>query len=231
MGVNELLEAAEIAGIIGLVGYCLRFDPGAGKFKEMLDNDLTGQLLHVQVECGSYLPDWRPGQDYRQTVSALKELGGGALLELSHELDYIYWFFGDITSVYAYLHNSGTLRIDVEESADLILTNHEGLPISMHLDFNSRHAKRCCTVHGTNGKLTWDAIKKQVIWCREDTNPIFEFFEDDSDHKYREQLQHFLDCIENNNSPAVTLKDSTVALRLVEAAKKSHETGKNIVLG
>ena len=229
-GVDEFLNEASTKGITGLIGYVLRYDPAARKFAQMLQVGLLGNLLHARVECGSYLPDWRPDQDYRTSVSARPELGGGVLLELCHELDYIRWFFGEMISVYAHLHNSGTLEIDVQESGELILTNGYGLPISVHLDFHRRHPSRCCSVQGIEGELTWEAIQKQVIWHPAGGEPQVETFDFDRDHIYREQLQHFLDCIENGTPTVVSLEDGAAAVRLVDAALQSHESGQRMQL-
>ena len=128
----------------------------------MFKRKKIGQILHISVESGSYLPDWRPKQDYLKSVSARKELGGGVLLELSHELDYIRWLFGPIGSLTAVLHNSDTLGIEVEDGADIILKNTKGLPISVHLDFNSRSSRRRCIARCSEGDITWDAIQKKV---------------------------------------------------------------------
>ena len=224
-GVNELLDQIEQANIVSLCGYVLRYDPGAKKFKEMLLNNCVGQLLHVRVVCSSFLPDWRPGRDYRETVSAVPELGGGVLLELSHELDYIRWFFGEMRSVQANLHNSRTLGIDVEEAADLIMISEEGFPVALHLDFNQRFSKRYCSIQGTDGELTLDYINKRIIFHPADSDPEVQSFDYERDHLYKEQLSHFLDCIENDVSPSVTLSDGAAVLNIVEAAKQSHETG------
>ena len=104
---------------------------------EMINSKKIGKILHVQVDCGSYLPEWRKGQDYRKSVSAKTKLGGGVLLELSHELEYIRWFFGDMKSVYANIQNSETLDIDVEDSVDMIFESDKGFSVSVHLDYNS----------------------------------------------------------------------------------------------
>ncbi len=64
--------AVNNAGVVGLTGYVLRYDPVARAFKSLLGDGRLGQLLHVRVEAGSYLPDWRPEQDFdsgmRKTV-------------------------------------------------------------------------------------------------------------------------------------------------------------------
>ena len=64
---------------------------------EKISKYISGLGSNLSPEVGQYLPDWRPGTDYKSGVSAQKDLGGGALLELSHELDYLQWFFGNFT--------------------------------------------------------------------------------------------------------------------------------------
>ena len=228
--VDNFLEISENSDVVGLVGYCLRYDPAAKQFKKLLNSKKIGQILCVDVDCSSYLPDWRPNQDYRQSVSARKELGGGVLLELSHELDYIRWFFGYIESVSAVLQNSGTLSLDVEDNADLILKTVEGLPISVHLDFNSRNVRRTCSVKTSNGDLIWDAASKKVIWRMAKGSEKVESFNYDKDEIYRQQLQHFFNCIEHGQAPMVTLESGAAVLQIVEAAKKSNVMGNKVSL-
>ena len=77
-----------------LVGYVLRYSSNSNLFKQNMLNHNLGDLLFARINCSSYLPNWRPHQDYRRTVSASSKYGGGVLLELSHEIDYANWFFG-----------------------------------------------------------------------------------------------------------------------------------------
>ena len=230
VNINKLLKIRRKSKIIGLVGYCLRYDPAALKFKAMLNEEMIGEIIDVTVECGSYLPDWHPNKNYRESVSANKKLGGGALLELSHELDYVNWFFGDIDNVSGKLINSDTLDIDVEDSVDMIFNAAKGFTISIHLDFNSQTIRRTCKVRSTNGNLVWDAVAKKVVWQSVDEPEEDYFFHFDQDEIYREQLKHFIDCIENNQSPRVTFEDGAKVLRIVEAARKSSATGKRVAM-
>jgi predicted dehydrogenase len=231
VGVPDFVTDASQSGVICLTGYVFRYDQAAQKFREMLTKGYPGHLLYVRVECGSYLPGWRPGLDYRECVSARSDLGGGVLLELSHELDYVCWFFGYPRSVYAYLMNSGTLGLEVEESADLVLESEMGMPISVHLDFNRRHTTRFCTLYGAAGTLTWDAVQKQVSWLPAGRNPEILRFDYGSDDMYVNQLRHFLCCIEKGSEPAASFNDGEKALRLVDAARRSHATGRRVDLG
>jgi predicted dehydrogenase len=184
-----------------------------------------GTILSSSINCSSYLPDWRNDKDYKSSVSALKNLGGGVLLELSHEIDYSYWLFDDFISVYCFALNSGTLNIESEDIADIILVSKEHFPVNIHLDFNSRIYNRTCTVRGTKGNLIWDIFEKKIHLQRSNKNSEI-IFSDAQNDMYYSQLTHFFDCIENNSEPFVTLNDGVASMRLIEASIKSSETGK-----
>ena len=228
--VNELLRVKKKYKVVGLVGYCLRYNSGALKFFDIINNKKIGQILYVQVDCGSYLPDWRKGMDYRESVSAKKELGGGVLLELSHELDYIRWFFGEMKSVSAKIQNSGTLDINVEDSVDMIFTSEQGYSVSVHLDFNSRNTRRMCIAKCSNGDLIWDNVANKVIWRPANGQEEVQLCQNDHDYIYKEQLKHFFDCIDNKKHSSVSIDDGVIVLNMIESAKKSHKIGKKVAI-
>ena len=229
-GVNKLLSIQKRSNSIGLLGYCFHYSSAAQKFKKMINSKKIGKILNVQVDCGSYLPDWRKDQDYRQSVSAKSDLGGGVLLELSHELDYIRWFFGEMKSVFANIQNSGTLDIDTEDSVDIIFHSDKGFPVSVHLDFNSRITRRECIARCSNGDLIWDIIENKVVWRPADGFEEAEMYQDDRNYVYKEQLIHFFNCIEKGKLPAVSIHDGVSVLNMIESIKKSHKIGKKVAI-
>ena len=79
-----------------MVGYNLRHMKSLSKFREILKKKIIGKILSVRSEVGQYLPSWRINSDYKKSVSAREELGGGVLLELSHDIDYLVWLFGKV---------------------------------------------------------------------------------------------------------------------------------------
>ena len=101
------------------IGYNLRFHPGVLSLRDALTDQ---RVLSAQVRYGQYLPDWRPGRDYRHTVTA--GVGGGVLLELSHELDLVNWLLGPSFVLYGRSLHTGTLEIEQEDLAIGVL----GLP-------------------------------------------------------------------------------------------------------
>ena len=233
---NNLQEALELkqindrtAGKI-FVGYCLRYDPNAIKFMSLLSENAIGEILNINIECGSYLPEWRPESDYRKSVSSRQELGGGVLLELSHELDYARWFFGEIKSVYSQYSNSNTLEIDVEDQADLLLTTETNKVINLHLDFNTHAARRHCIVRGSEGDLIWDAIQKKVTLKSLGNGQ--EYAEDyDRDFLYQQQMKDFIESIEQNGDPKISIEDGLQVLKMIDAARRSNDSGRMIPIG
>ena len=228
--INELSKLIEKNKTKVLTGYVLRFDTGAMQLKEWLLDKKIGDILHVRIECGSFLPDWRPGQNYLNSVSVSAKLGGGVLTELSHELDYLCWFFGRPIKLYAKLRNTGKLKVDVEDQVDLIVTSKEGYPITVQLDFNRRHPTRICEIQTEHGKLTWNAIDKTTSWEQKDKKTILRKFSFDRDYIYQEQIKNFVDCIENNQEPVCSFEDGVDALKLIIAAYHSNKINQEVII-
>ena len=229
-GLSELKALVETHNVPVLVGYVLRYDQAAQYFYHLLQSKEIGDLLHVCIECGSYLPDWRPEQDYRESASARKDLGGGVLLELSHEIDYANWFFGPFAEVQASLQYSKTLEIETEDGADLLLYNSVGLPVSVHLDFYRRVPTRQCRVQTTQGELVWDALAQKVRWTTAVGEVTEQHFSQARDDLFVRQLEHFFDCIENHTPPRISLQDGVEVLKIIEKVKQSHLLGERVTL-
>ena len=125
-GARALVEAAASAGRVLIVGYNLRFLPSLRCLRDALHAGTIGRPMSVRAEVGQYLPEWRPDRDYRETNSARSELGGGVELELSHEIDYVCWLLGDVSSVDAILGRTSDLEIDVDDTAEILLRFESG---------------------------------------------------------------------------------------------------------
>ena len=118
--VQQLIDLCESKKLTLAVGYNLRFLESLIKFKDAIQAGMIGKLISIRVDSGSHLPDWRSGMDYRKSVSAIEDLGGGVLRELSHEIDYVRWIFGEIDWVKATLINTQVLGLNVEDTAHLV---------------------------------------------------------------------------------------------------------------
>ena len=80
------------------VGYNLRFHPVIQYASNLIKNT---KIISIDSICRSNLKNWRK-VNYTKSSSASKKKGGGVLLDLSHELDYIYYLFGDLFIKYSF---------------------------------------------------------------------------------------------------------------------------------
>jgi len=231
-GAIELIELAEKLRIPAAVGYNLRQKASLIAVRKLITENAIGSISAVRAEVGQYLPDWRPGARYQDGVSARRALGGGPLLELSHEFDYLYWMFGLPDLVTARGGRYGSLEIDVEDVVEVTLefAGHRRMLANVHLDFLQRAPDRRCRFIGTEGTVIWDAIADTIDvfraetgqWQRVSCPPA------DRDATYLEQLRRFLAAAKGGTSTLPTLAESFDVLTIAVAAARSITEGRTI---
>ena len=224
-GVKALIGEARASGRVLQVGYNLRFHPPIRKLKQIVDENTIGRILWTRAEVGQYLPDWRPWQDYRQSYTARRELGGGIILDASHEIDYLLWFFGEPIEVLCMASTVSQLAVNVEDSASLLLRFPSGAHADLHLDFVQRVPSRSCKLVGEEGTAIWEdgeATKVRVV--RPDKQAEDFRFDFDDNEMYVAEVKQFLDCIETGQSPLVNAEHAAQVLRWALAARTAAET-------
>jgi len=158
---NRLIDLSSSVPIN--VAYVLRHDICAQYMRQIIKSNRLGANIEADFYCGSWLPDWRPQQDYRHSVSSRSNLGGGALYEISHEIDLAFWFFGLLQLKDAFLQNTGILDVDVEDRALLFACSSENNPVSFRLNFCTRPPRRVVTIRGADGEVIWNLLDCTVI--------------------------------------------------------------------
>jgi predicted dehydrogenase len=227
-GVEALARLARIRQLPLMIGYNLRFLPSLMKTAALLDSGAVGRVISVQAEIGQYLPDWRPKSDYRSTVSAQSGLGGGALLELSHEIDYVYWIMGMPKSVYCIGGRLSDLDTDVEDCVEILLQYEYPSRIArIHLDFLQRPATRSCKIVGSSGTIVWDGMADSVQLSAHGGSaaPDLFDFKGDRNQMYVDEVDHFLRCVAHGTPPSIDAEQGYDVLAIVEAARRSMIDG------
>jgi predicted dehydrogenase len=235
-GVMQLLETCERRGVFSLTGYNLRFLQSLQRYRDLLGENMIGKVLSVRCEIGQYLPSWRPDSDYRQGVSAKREFGGGALLELSHELDYLRWIFGEVEWVKATLSRQSMLEIDVEDTAHLTLgfaSALDGYQLigAVNLDFFRHDTTRICTAIGEKGSLRWNGLTGEVLFYgagRKEWELMFSH-QHHRDDSYMAEWKNFIECVNAHKIPLITGEDGLKVLQIIEAARHSEKSGGQMV--
>ena len=235
-GVQTLIDLCVKNKIILMTAYNLRFLPTLQEFNKLLKLGKIGKILSVRAEVGSYLPEWRPESDYRKSVSSQRKLGGGATLELSHEIDYISWIFGPIKWVKAHSCKQSNLEIDVEDTVQVIfgcekLEKHT-LVGSLSMDFIRRDPSRFCLAIGEEGSLLWDGILGEVRYFSANNNKWNVIFADkpQRDFTYIEEIKHFFSSIENLSEPIISGNSALETLFIVDAIKKSSKIDSKVII-
>jgi predicted dehydrogenase len=201
------------------IAYCFRFNPVILKLKEILQQGQIGEIFNVNFRVGSYLPNWR-NIDYRKSVSANKKLGGGVLLELSHEIDLLIWLFGRPSLKGAVLRNHDHLELDVEAISDVLLESPKKEILYLHQDFLSNKDYRTIEIYGLNGTIECDLIKETLDLTLQDDSikDTYEF----STHPnmYDLMIKTFIDS-ECSNKNFASLSEGVEVLRLIEEIKST----------
>jgi len=231
-GIDALISRCQASSVVLMVGYNLRFMPSLIRMRELVRAGAIGQVLSARAEVGQYLPDWRPTADYRQGVTARAALGGGVLLELSHDIDYILWILGLPARVTAAGGKFSDLEWDVEDLAELLLEyDYPRRLVSIHLDMLQRSPTRTCRVVGSEGVLLWDCIADRLDlfqaadrqWRRVDVPSMA-----DKNLMYIDQLTAFVDCVQTGRRPSCDGVEGHQVLQLVDAARVSILTGRRV---
>ncbi len=236
-GCHELAAMCRANAVPVVVGYTLRHHPGFIELQGVLGSGAVGRPLFLRAEVGQYLPDWRPGVDYRTTVTASRSLGGGPLLELSHELDLARALLGTPVSVSAQLARVGDLEIDTEDTADLVLRHQSGQAgrvavSSIHLDILQRPSQRMLRLTGTDGTLQLDLVAGTLVRIATDGNAAAVPFPAliDRNELYRAELADLLAAIDGR-TPRVGLDDGIATMEIIDAARRSDAAGVAVGLG
>lgn len=220
-GIDVFLGMAEERQRCVGVGCNLRFHPAMEAIHAAVCEGRIGRLLTARAEVGQYLPDWHPGTDYRQEYSARAALGGGALLTLIHELDYIYWIGGDVSEIIGVCAKVSDLELDVEDVAEMICRHISGTLTSVHMDFLDRAYNRRSRWVGDAGTIEWiwrgpvhliqPGGNQEILW----QNQNFDF-----NNTYMMELQDFFNCIKSGKQPRTTGWEAKRVLEIALAVRR-----------
>jgi predicted dehydrogenase len=178
-----------------MVACNLRFTDG---FRTMSDNvGAIGRPVSFTARFGYDLAAWRPGVDYRTVYSAHRDMGGGIILDAIHEFDYILALAGPATDVEGVWSTSGSLEIDVEDCAEVVMRHKGGALSSLHLDYLSPVYRRSLTVVGTDGELAWDFAAGAVDLVTADgaATPLLRHADQDRNVMYVREAEALLDSV------------------------------------
>jgi predicted dehydrogenase len=220
-GLADCARLLEEQGRKSLVGYNLRCHPVCEVVQETLRQGVLGRVTSARVSVGQYLPDWHPHEDYRHGYSASRRLGGGVVLDLIHEIDLLYSWFGKPEVVKAVAGKISALDIDTEDTAEILCRFAGGVIGSAHMDYVQRVPMRTGTIVGDEATLTYDLLKHECQVHRPGVPPVVHAFpEFVRNEMYVAELARFLEAIQGDTSCSPSLREGIDVLEIALRAKR-----------
>lgn len=159
----------------------------------------------VRVICSSYLPDWRPGVDYRQVYSAHKDMGGGVTIDLIHEWDYLVDLFGEPLECYNFKGTYSHLKIDSDDLS-VYIARYPNLLAEVHLDYFGRSYRRSIELFCKDGTVVAN-FGEGTLTLEDGT---VEHYPEPVNRRYEREMEYFIEYSlhgagESVNPPAQAL--------------------------
>lgn len=225
-GIDNLIEKASKKRKVALVGYTLRFSPGLIRIKKMIEESVIGDILSLKASVGYYLPYWRPYENYRSGYGARKDMGGGIVLDASHEIDYIRYLAGEVEEVFAVCRKLSKLEIDTEDFAEITMRHSNGAYSQIHLDYLQSNYRRSCEIIGDKGMIIWDInerIIKQFTLNDKEYHTCYEGLNADINEMYKQEMKHFFQCIKGNEKPLIDIEEGRRIQEIIMKIKESSD--------
>jgi predicted dehydrogenase len=218
---ERVVEAAEQAGKVLMVGHLLEYHPGVRKLKQVADSGQLGEMRYIygnRLNLGKLRPD----------ENALWSLGAhdvSVLLHLAEEEPDELHAFGE-----------SYMRAPIEDVVFCYLRFPSGLMAHLHLSWLDPHKERRFTIVGSDKMATFDDMQleqKLVIYDKgfdEDYSSFGEYIARSGDvwsprvpneEPLRIECRHFADCVRNGKTPVSDARSGLRVVRVLEGLQQS----------
>ncbi len=198
---REVENAESLLGpdVISYVAAPLRYTCALQKAAEIVK---THRIYCARAISSSYLPDWRPGVDYRKVYSAHRDQGGGVSIDLIHEWDYLSMLFGFPERVSSVIGKYSHLEIDSDDLA-VYVAQYPDKAVEVHLDYFGRKTVRELELFTEEGTFRCDIAAASVLYP--DGKKVC--FPEEANDKYLNEMRYFLSLVKGET------KESTNTIR------------------
>ena len=223
------------AGKVVQVGYVLRHHPAAQHVRELLAENVIGELHQVTVTAGQHFPSFRPA--YREIYYKRHDSGGGAVQDAAtHLFDMIQHLAGALDWIFCDYAHQELADVEVEDTVHLIgragggrvmvslALNQFMAPNETHLQLNGARGSLAIRFHEHRAGMY---MLGDPGWTW--TEPLVA----ERDDLFRAQAQNFLSAAVGQEPPLCTIDDGVRALAVNLAALRSGEkrTVENVYAG
>jgi len=179
----------------------------------------------------AHLADWHPWEAYQDFFMSSKELGGGALLDESHFVDLMLWFFGMPESVTAKIDKLSGLDIETDDNVDILVKYKGGLRVSIHLDLFGRPHEKYISVTGEGSSIQWSFEPNVIKYSNKiEQNWVKSEFNLERNDMFIEVVKEFLEVLDGKNDISCTLNEGVQVMKILEACRLSSKEDRTVNL-
>jgi predicted dehydrogenase len=201
---------------IGMTAYNMRFHPCVKETQRLIESGVLGKVYSSRFFVGQYLPDWRPNNDYSKSYSADKEMGGGVIFDLIHEIDLACFLVGEPRSnIAAEVDKLSDLQIQTEDIVEALYRSKRNCIVSIHLDYICQEYQRYIEIIGERCSLRADLYTNQIAVTSSVVDLDTKFFREFSrNDMYLEMLSSFVTCIEEKRTTPISLQEGLLSNKI-----------------
>jgi predicted dehydrogenase len=231
--VNELEVCCRERKCTCYVAYQWRFHPCFQMAKRILISGELGAIVSASFELASFVPNWHPYEDYRELYAVRSDLGGGAILTESHELDLCYQLFGLPQQLFCVGGALSDANLDVEDTASILMDYRKDVrrfPVLVSLSFMQKHTRRSWSIAGNQGYLTWNQDDNTLRHYNYTTGETQIFRPENFDHDtmFTAQAAYYLEWLQSAPRDDTGLEVGKASLIIALAAKRSLCSGSTV---
>jgi len=222
---RKMIDACKANGVKLMIGFMMRFHSSHQKIKELLDKEVLGRIIEVRAQLHLWYPDavgsWR--QDPRLG-------GGGSLMDVgTHCLDLLRFFVGEPVKIMAMV-DTIAFSYPVEDTATLIVKFENRVQGIVDACFDIPHRENLLELYGTEGTILafrtigpFENPEVRLITAEGVKELNIPYVD-----RYKAEIEHFDECIENNLEPSISGKDGLRNIQLIMAAYESARSGRAV---
>ena len=190
----------------------MHYKPAISWLKEHFDFSEAFSLRSIS---SSYLPDWRPGVDYRKTYSAHKDMGGGVAIDLIHEWDYLQYLIGFPERVHSIIAKRSDLEIDSDDVA-LYIADYGDKTAEIHLDYFGRVPLRKLEIFTKEDTVECDLLTDTISFLKAGEQIVLTEERDDTQTR---ELEAFLEMIQGKRESTNDIEHALNTLILAKGCE------------
>lgn len=190
---NKIRKLIKDKSLINMVGCNLRFHPIVKSFD-------SSDVNNIKVFFGYDLRKWHNDGNHLKLYSANKNMGGGVMLDVIHEFDYLYNWFGEIERVEGVCKKVSDVTNDTEDTVDAFVSFKNGVVAEVHLDYLQSEYTRYFKAKDTEVHN----IKP-------------------NDEQYIEEIKYFIDCVKSRKKCMNDINEASYLIdKLTDGITKSE---------